>query len=139
GNFDPRRLTFEVLENVQIFECSQALTTIKALKSLGARIAIDDFGTVYSNLSTLLVMEVDAIKIDGLFVKNILRDERSARIVESITRMARESGIKTVAEFVENAGIEEKIRSLGIDYSQGYHIHRPEPMTEVFPKRNAPH
>jgi len=89
-------------------------------------LAIDDFGVENSNFSRLLEIDLDFIKIDGLFIKNILVSERDAKVVKSIVGLAQNLGVETIAEYVENEEIFKVLEACGVDYVQGYHIGKPE-------------
>lgn len=120
------RVIFELLESEDIKDLQVIKTFIHTIKSYGAQIAIDDFGTGYSNFERLLEYEPNILKIDGSLIKNIQTNQLSRNIVETIVSFAKKQNIQTVAEFVENEAIFEIVRSLGIDYSQGYAFGKPE-------------
>ena len=94
---------------------------------MGFKIAIDDFGTEYSNFARLLELNVDYIKIDGTFIKNINRDQKSYNISKAICEFSHSINAKAIAEFVRDAEIQEIVEELGIDYSQGYYFSVPQP------------
>lgn len=119
------RLCFELLED-DIHEFELIKSFINELKSLGVKIAIDDFGAGYSNFNRLLQFQPDILKIDGSLIKNIHKDEFSRNIVESIQKFASKNSLKTVAEYVENTEIFEIINEIGIDYTQGFYIGKAE-------------
>lgn len=98
---------------------------IKKVKAYGCKIAIDDFGTGYSNFEYLLKLKADFIKIDGSLIKNIDKDILSEKVCRNIVNFAKDLGMKTIAEFVENESILQKVKELGIDYSQGYYFSAP--------------
>lgn len=127
----PKHIAFELLENDEIDENERALETIATLKQKGFKIAIDDFGTGHSNFAHLLSMRVDTIKIDGQFIKNIIKDPNSVTITKTITQFASLVGAQTVAEFVADASILKRVRQLGIDYAQGYVISPPLPQEQL--------
>ncbi|WP_198304697.1 EAL domain-containing protein [Arcobacter vandammei] len=120
------RATFEILESEGIENYDEVLDFINKIKLLGAKIAIDDFGSGYSNFEHLLKLNVDYIKIDGSLIKNITSNEKQKIIVETISSFAKKIGIKTVAEFVETKEILENLKELEIDFAQGYFIGKPE-------------
>lgn len=91
----------------------------------GVQIAIDDFGSGYSNFSHVLNLEPDYIKIDASLIKNIDKDIYSQVVVSTIITFASKLGIKTIAEFVHNDSIYEIVKDLGVDYVQGYYIGKP--------------
>ena len=100
---------------------------VMEFKSLGVKVAIDDFGSGYSNFSHVLQLGIDYIKIDGSLIKNITTDKQSEILVRGIVDFSKRLEIKTIAEYVENREIFEKLRLMGIDYAQGYYIGRPSP------------
>ncbi|WP_457746403.1 EAL domain-containing protein [Sulfurimonas sp.] len=127
-NIEAKRVTFEILENITIAKNSQKITKeLCLLQELGFRIAVDDFGIENSNFSRLLEIQLDFIKIDGLFIKDLKQNERNRTITRAIVNLAKTLGIKTVAEYVEDEEIYEIIKNCGIDYAQGYYIGRPSP------------
>ncbi len=128
---DASRLVFEFLEDESVKNIDTIIMFIKKVKSYGVKIAIDDFGSGYSNYERLLEYQPDILKIDGSLIKNIHKDEYSYSIVKSIVTFAREQNFETVAEFVENEKILEILKELGIDYSQGYYFSEPKPIEEL--------
>jgi EAL domain-containing protein (putative c-di-GMP-specific phosphodiesterase class I) len=94
---------------------------------MGFKIAVDDFGIENSNFSRLLDIQLDFIKIDGLFIKDLKKNMKNRTITRAIVNLAKTLGIKTVAEYVEDEGIYNLIKECGIDYAQGYHIGKAEP------------
>jgi PAS domain S-box-containing protein len=123
---DLHRVVFELLEdeNAKDFEVIKKFIT--DVKSLGAKIAIDDFGAGYSNFERLLDYQPDILKIDGSLIKNIESDSFSLNVVETIVNFAQKQKIKTVAEYVENENIYNILNDLGVDYSQGYYFGKPD-------------
>jgi diguanylate cyclase (GGDEF)-like protein len=119
------RATFEILESEGIENYDEVLDFINKIKILGAKIAIDDFGSGYSNFEHLLKLNVDYIKIDGSLIKNITSNPRQKIIVETISSFAKKIGIKTVAEFVETQEILDNLKELEIDFAQGYYTGKP--------------
>lgn len=120
------KITFEILESEGIENYEYVSGFIKNVKSFGAKVAIDDFGSGYSNFAYILKLDVDYIKIDASLIKNIHQDINSQIIVENIVNLAKKLGIKTIAEFVHCKEVFEKVKELGIDYSQGYYISEPK-------------
>ncbi|NWF66880.1 MAG: EAL domain-containing protein [Campylobacterales bacterium] len=125
-NLDPSRVTLEVLEDISVYGSNEILEQLKYFKSLGYKIALDDFGAENANFSRILDLDADCIKIDGQFIKNIHIDKKSYLITESIVSLAKKMNIKTVAEFVHSKEVFDVVRELGIDYSQGYYISEPK-------------
>jgi len=122
------RLIFELLEDEEVTCYNDVHNFIREIKEYGAKLAIDDFGSGYSNFKRILTYRPDYIKIDGSLIKNIHRDPFSRKMVKSIVEFARNVEIKTVAEFVENEEIFKVVKELGIDYSQGYYFGKPTPI-----------
>jgi len=122
------RVVFEILESEGIENYASIQCFITQVKALGAKIAIDDFGSGYSNFEHILKLNVDYIKIDGSLVRNIVKDKRHAIIVETIVDFSRKIGAKTIAEFVSDEAIFETLKALGVDYSQGYYTGEPRPL-----------
>ena len=125
-----KRVVFELLEDEDTKDFNSVKSFIREVKSLGVKIAIDDFGSGYSNFIRLLEFEPDILKIDGSLIKNIEYDEYSRKVVETIQSFATKIGIKTVAEFVSNEAIFKIINDIGIDYTQGYYIDEPRSSIE---------
>ncbi len=118
-------ITFEIVESQEISNNIKVTNFIRKVKLLGCKIAIDDFGSGYSNFSQLPKLSVDYLKIDGSLIKDINTNPDSLIIIKSIVSFAKDLGIKTVAEFVSSQEIFDKVKFLGIDYAQGYHIGKP--------------
>ena len=101
---------------------------VNELKREGFKFAIDDFGSGFSSFQYIKRLPIDFVKIEGDFIRSLPANGGMDRaIVMSIVTLARELGITTVAEFVEDEAVYERIKDLGIDYAQGYHIGRPSP------------
>lgn len=126
------RLCFELTESEGIQNFDIVSRFIKELKQRGCQVAIDDFGTGYSNFDYLIRLNVDVLKIDGSLIRNIHQERNSRLIVENIVDFTRKMGIKTVAEFVESEALLTEVKKLKIDYSQGYYIGKPKPVTCEF-------
>jgi len=119
-------LTFEILEDETVDNITIFTEFINKVKSFGITIALDDFGSGYSNFSRVLELKPDILKIDGSLIKNIDKDKYSYNLVKTMVDFAKLNGIQTVAEFVENKEIFEIIKTLGINYSQGYYFAKPQ-------------
>ncbi len=118
----PQQIVFELLETEAIDDPQKSVAFFSELKHAGFAIAIDDFGTGYSNFANLSTMQVDFIKIDGQFVKDIVVNPSSLAITKSINEFAKVMGSKTIAEFVKDEATLQKVRELEIDYAQGFVI-----------------
>jgi len=123
---------FEVTETAAIANLTKACKFLKQLRDKGCRIALDDFGSGLSSFTYLKNMPIDYLKIDGYFVKDIAIDHIDKAFVESINQIGQVMGLKTIAEFVENEAILEILTDIGVNYAQGYGLHKPTPFDEVF-------
>lgn len=122
----PQRICFEITETSAITHLKSALHFMENMIDFGCSFSLDDFGSGLSSFSYLQKLPVNIIKIDGAFVQDMDTNEVNRIFVENIKRIANAMNKKTVAEFVENAAIEALLTDIGIDYGQGYHIHKPE-------------
>jgi diguanylate cyclase (GGDEF)-like protein/PAS domain S-box-containing protein len=118
-------MIFEIIESEGIKNYDEVMSFIEQVKSYGAKIAIDDFGSGYSNFERLVELQVDFIKIDGSLIKNIDKNDDMKIITKTIVNFAKGLNIKTVAEFVHSEEVLNQVKVLGIDFAQGYHIGRP--------------
>jgi len=124
----PEKICFEITETAAITNLAKAIGFINQLRELGCQSALDDFGSGMSSFAYLKNFPIDYLKIDGMFVKDILSDPIDNAMVKSINDIGHVLGLKTIAEFVENEGIFSRIKDLGIDEAQGYHIAKPQPI-----------
>jgi len=124
-------LGIEITETAAIANLAQAERFISTLREQGVRFALDDFGSGLSSFGYLKSLAVDYLKIDGMFVKDILRDPIDLAMVRSINEIGHIMGKGTVAEFVENEGVLERLREIGVDYVQGYHIGMPGALDDL--------
>ncbi len=122
----PQVLCFEITETVAIANLSRAAAFMRQLKEIGCCISLDDFGSGMSSFGYLKTLPVDYLKIDGLLVKNIAGDQTDLAMVEAINRIGHLMGLQTIAEFVENDAILAKLREIGVDFAQGFGLHKPE-------------
>ncbi len=122
---EPKRLTLEILENISAEGTDEALMQLRRFKEMGFGIALDDFGSETSNFSRLRKLQVDFIKIDGSYIKNLDSDENSFKIVQTIAKFAELIDAKVIAEYVHSEAVEKAVRNLWIDYSQGYYFGEP--------------
>ena len=125
---DAHRVVFELLEDENVHDMATIKEFITKVKSMGVKIAIDDFGAGYSNFERLLEYQPDILKIDGSLIKNIETSEYSLAVVKTIVTFAKSQNIQTIAEYAENKEIFEILKSLDIDYSQGYYFGKPVPL-----------
>jgi len=133
----PQMICFEITETAAISQLSKAVEFIKKIRQGGCRIALDDFGSGLSTFSYLKSFPVDYVKIDGGFITNIVNEPMDCAIVEAIQHVARISGIKTIAEIVDQHEAIDKLRDIGVDYVQGYSIEMPQPVESEFVSMNT--
>jgi len=119
------RVTFEILEDESIKDYNVLKEFVEYFKAFGVQIAIDDFGSGYSNFKRILELNPDYLKFDGSLIKNIDKDSKSYITVKNMVNYAKELNIKTIAEFVHTKDVFDTCLYLGIDYFQGYYIGKP--------------
>jgi len=125
------RLTFEILEEKEIYDYDKVSLIFQQLKAYGSKIAIDDFGSGYANYSYLIRLDIDILKIDGSLIRELSAvPERTKVILASIKELALKFEYDLVAEFVSDEMIYEMMKELGIEYSQGYYLGEPKPIEE---------
>lgn len=129
-DMDMSKVCFEITETAVVSHINRAVTFINELKKTGCQFALDDFGSGSSSYSYLKTLPVDYLKIDGSLIKSIVSEPIDQTIVRSINEIAHEMDMKTIAEFVENDQIMNLLDSIGVDYGQGYGIHKPETCIE---------
>ncbi len=125
---EAKRVTLELLEDEEVRDFTIIKEFITKVKDLGVKIAIDDFGSGYSNFIRLLNFQPDILKIDGSLIKNITTDELSLSVVRTMVTFAKEQNLQVIAEYVENEEIYKILHALGVEYSQGYYFGKPEPL-----------
>lgn len=128
---DASKLCFEVTETAAVLNLSVAEDFITALKFMGCRFALDDFGSGVSSFGYLKKLPVDYLKIDGMFVRDIAEDPIDHAMVKSINEIGHVMGMMTIAEFVENDSVQGKLTDLGVDYAQGFGVGQPQPFRDV--------
>lgn len=121
-----KNIVFELLESEGIENYNEVRDFIDKVKAYKCKIAIDDFGSGYSNFSHILNLNIDYIKMDASIIKNICENKNSEFIAKLIVDFAKNSNIKTIAEFVHSKDVFEKVKEIGIDYSQGYYFSEPK-------------
>jgi diguanylate cyclase (GGDEF)-like protein len=131
GSISPEKICFEITETSAISDLAGAIDFINSLREIGCLFSLDDFGSGLSSFGYLKNLPVDFIKIDGLFVKDIVENPINYSMVKSINDIGHVMGKKTIAEFVENDAVLGKLREIGIDYAQGYGICKPQPLDEL--------
>ncbi len=124
----PEILVFEITETAVIANLCNASKLISTLREMGCRFALDDFGVGLSSFGYLKNLAVDYLKLDGCFVKNMVRDNIDLAMVSAINQIGHTMNIKTIAEFVENQKTLDAVRKVGVDYAQGYFIAKPMPL-----------
>ncbi len=124
------KICFEITETVAINNFKQTQELVTSLRKMGCRFSLDDFGSGMSSFAYLKHLPVDHLKIDGMFVENIDHSDIDFAIVKSIHNVGKALGMKTIAEYVKNDAIEEKLLEIGVDYLQGYNIEKPHALNE---------
>ena len=125
---DGNLICFEITETAVISNISQARKFMHEMKKKGCKFSLDDFGSGLSSFSYLKNLDVDYLKIDGSFVKNILNDKHDYNMVSTINHLGHSLGLKTIAEYVENSDLATALQDMGVDYIQGYAIDMPSPV-----------
>ena len=138
SGLDPELFCFELTENATMACLPRAEALMRRLRRLGCGVALDDFGTGLSSLSCLRQLPVTMLKIDGSFVRDVLKDQRAESMVRAIAQLARSMSIITVAEYIETEAIATRIAELGVDYGQGFAIGRPIPLADLLTELPLP-
>ncbi len=125
------KICFEITESGTISNMVKATDFVNEFKNIGCKFSIDDFGTGLASHSYLRELPVDYVKIDGAFVSTIHENPKDYAMAKSINDLAHFLGQETIAEFVENDTIIEKLREIGVDFLQGWAIGRPTPLSEL--------
>jgi len=139
---EPSRLCFEITETEAVRNLARAVRFIERLRAVGCQVALDDFGAGMSSFGYLKNLPVDVIKIDGSFVRDLDADPMSRSIINAITEIGHQRGLDVVAEWVASDACAQALRELGVDYGQGFTLHRPERVlyqrdADVHPKASA--
>ena len=134
----PGTINFEITETAVIRSVAEAGSLMTALRDMGCKFALDDFGSGLSSFGYLKKLPVEYLKIDGMFIRDLLRDKTDQIFVKSIIDIAHTLNIKTIAEFVENDEMLKMVRELGADYAQGFAIGRPYVLAPKFPRTGTP-
>ncbi len=121
----------EITETAAVTNMADAALFIRRIRSLGVQVALDDFGAGASSFGYLKTLPVDYLKIDGQFVRDLVDDPLDEDAVRCFAEVARVVGVKTVAEFVDRPEVLAKLQSMGIDYGQGFLLHRPAPLADL--------
>jgi len=130
-NIPPEKICFEITETAAITNLASATKFIDALRDKGCRFALDDFGTGLSSFAYLKNLKVDYLKIDGVFIRDMVNDPIDYAMVKSIHEVGRVTGMQTIAEFVEDEAIRDTLADIGVDFAQGYGISIPRPIEDV--------
>ena len=126
----PERVCFEITETAAVSDIERARAFIDALRRLGCRFALDDFGSGHASFRYLKALELDYLKIDRTFVCDVLDRDFDLAMVEAIHQIGRVLGIRVIAEGVESREILERLREIGLDYAQGYVHGQPRPLDD---------
>ena len=132
SSFPASRLCLEITETSAVRDLARAQRFINDMRALGCRFALDDFGTGFCSFNYLRALDVDYFKIDGSFVRDLESSPLSMAVIRSITDIAHVLDKQTIAEHTENEAILASLRELGVDFAQGFGIHRPEPLEQYF-------
>ena len=124
---DPQKITFEILENNSISTHKEIQKTLNILHDYGCKLAIDDFGSECSNFGQLNNLNIDFIKIDGSYIKDILENKNSQVVAKTILDFAHQKNIPVIAEYVHSKEVYEYVKAMGVDYAQGYEVAQPQP------------
>ena len=128
SSVDPGRLLFEITETAALADIQAAQRLIGAIRDLGCRTALDDFGVGFSSFLYLKELPVDIVKIDGSFIRNLPRSTNDRIFVKAMADVATGLGKHTIAEFVEDQATLAMLGELGVDYAQGYYVGKPGPL-----------
>jgi diguanylate cyclase (GGDEF)-like protein/PAS domain S-box-containing protein len=122
------RLCLEITETAAITNPADAASFIQAVRKLGVKVALDDFGAGASSFGYLKSLPVDYLKIDGQFIRDLVTDKLDRAAVRCFVDVAKAIGVETVAEFVDDPAVLDHLHEIGVDFAQGFLMHRPEPI-----------
>jgi diguanylate cyclase len=126
-----KSLCFEITETAAVANMAVAASFIAKVRAAGVRVALDDFGVGASSFGYLKNFQIDYLKIDGQFIRDLLTDPLNDAAVRCFADVARVLGVKTVAEFVDQPAVLARLGEIGVDYAQGYLLHKPAPLDEL--------
>ena len=126
-----QKLCFEITETAVVTNLADAAIFIEQAHLAGIKIALDDFGAGASSFGYLKSLAVDFLKIDGQFIRDLAKDSLNEAAVRCFVDVAKVVGVETVAEFVESQDTVDRLYAIGVDYAQGYLMHRPSPLNEI--------
>jgi diguanylate cyclase (GGDEF)-like protein/PAS domain S-box-containing protein len=131
SGIDPARLVFEITETAAVADMEQARLFVQRLAKIGCGVALDDFGAGYASFYYLKHLPITYLKIDGEFVKELPHSRTDQLIVRALVEVCAGLGIRTIAEFVTDQATMEMVRELGVDFAQGYHLGKPQPVSAL--------
>jgi diguanylate cyclase (GGDEF)-like protein len=138
SGLDPDLFCFELTENATVAHLPRAEELMRRLRKLGCGVALDDFGTGLSSLSCIRQLPITMLKIDGSFIRDVIKDKRAESMVRAIAELARSMSIITVAEYIETEAISHHVAGLGVDYGQGFAIGKPIALAELLSELPLP-
>lgn len=125
------KICLEITETAAVTNLADAVIFIRQVREAGVKVSLDDFGAGASSFGYLKALPVDYLKIDGQYIRNLVLDKLDDAAVRCFVDIAQLSGLKTVAEFVDNSDVLNRLHVIGVDYAQGYLLHRPEPIDRL--------
>ena len=131
--FAADRMVLEITEAVAVQNLTRAVESLAALRAQGFGIALDDFGAGVASFGYLSELPVTLVKLDGRFVRDLAKDPAAEVVIGALAKLAKLRGILCIAEWVEDTTLLPRLAALGVDYAQGYGIHRPEPLENLTP------
>ncbi|MBW8370310.1 MAG: DUF1631 family protein [Thiobacillus sp.] len=137
SDFPTDKIIFEITESAAIESYGAAQDFIREIRRYGCKFSLDDFGSGFTSYAHLKNLRTDTLKIDGSFIKDMLKNPGDYAMVKSMNDIGHSLGLRTVAEYVESPMLLDALREIGVDYAQGYAIHRPCPIDEIMAKQAA--